>query len=217
MPDSSDPYHVTSKNLFIDGMTDLLLMTRDYRQQRAKAAKAAADYCAILTTIIQSLFDMVKTSILDLKVIFLLHIVCDIFQVQYRYCEVIYSFCEETCFPIPQEFTEFFSMTGYNILERPMFIQYIRRDVFKVTEQLVKHVSENLPQGTSTCEDLMTLLLRKLQDRKREIRYYESLCTGLPHMIDYFHSLVSIILVKMVTIVIADKCRNQSRRIIRKI
>ncbi len=69
-----------------------------------------------------------------------------------------------------------------------MFLQYVRKDVFTVTKTLYKHVANDLE--TRNEDDVMSLLLYKLQDKEREIDYYEKMCVGMPHMIDYYHHSV---------------------------
>ncbi|KAL0491588.1 hypothetical protein AKO1_000157, partial [Acrasis kona] len=173
----TDLVHSTSRTAFTDAVTEYLLMTKEYKQQRNKAYKVAYEYTNVMVDILQDLFNLVKSSDVDMT--------C-----QFQKCEVLYSLCEETSFPIPKDFTDFFSGLGFKILPRNSFYQYIRRDVFKVTENLLNKVLGD--SVASANESLMCLMFkkRKEKDIKTEMKYYEKLCFGLPVMIEHFHSIM---------------------------
>ena len=101
----------------------------------------------------------------------------------------MYSAYEELAFPQSSAFIEHFVMTGFHVLSRSVFLQYLSKNIFVLTHRTMAELLRSLTDSKEDNSFRYQLLL-KLKDKKKEMQILETLPENHPFLVDYYHSLL---------------------------
>jgi hypothetical protein len=183
-----DIYCIYSKRLFNDTLLEVLLTGNRDSKIKQTLPKFVSDYTIILANEVKELFKKIRK---------------EEYTAQYfRVIECFNNALEESCFPIPNEFTSHFGMVAYHVLSRSLFMQYISRGIIKVTDDLLKHIyGELFDSPKKTANNLYTIqdneiffsfLLQRLHETELQMLYFEKLLLNSPILIDHYHRCLSV-------------------------
>ena len=143
--------------------------------------KSICDYTNILHHYSQHLFNILQETLHSFKQIQRYNKTSSTLNYPVWYFNLLQKFhvaLEETNFPFPAGFVEHFASIGVQVLPLRSLLQYIKRDIFVVTDKVVKDVMKKWPHSQEDMEwsCLMRTLIQKLKDREfRDVFYYEKM------------------------------------------
>ncbi|KAL9652877.1 hypothetical protein ABK040_010909 [Willaertia magna] len=206
-----DFYAEKSKTILIDCLAHLLLRNvdkliienvennisiYDMSNFRMLRMKNVIDYTNILFKLSQKLFLTLQNVLYNtLKT-------TTIQQTPFPYwyfknLEFLFISLEETNFPIPVGFSEYFGIVGVDVLPFDQLLQYISNDIFIVNDKILQRSLQKYKYHNLQSY-LIRLLIQKLKDKEKEIMLYEEMITknlnisnnNFNILLNYYHSLL---------------------------
>eukprot|EP01080_Neovahlkampfia_damariscottae_P006364 gene6364-10370_t len=157
---------MSDTELFQTAIEETLM--KDLKDQ--KNIKFCNEYARIVVEVTNTLFDFI----------------CDKNESSIDYYHILENFycaLEETSYPPPEEFFEHFILVGYKVLKPNIFIQYIERNIFKVTESLIEAIFNENKFDSQTKFYVLRRLFRG--------EYHDRLSQDLPILIQFYHAKIS--------------------------
>lgn len=144
---------------------------KDKRFDQNKVNKWAQEYSIIINDLTHEIYKKCLKETNETRSSFLL-------------LEKFYCALEDTGFPPPVGFYENLTLIGYRVLPYRIFLQYIQRNIFVVTEQLIDVLIKERKFDSS----IIYAVLKRFDDKNKEILYHEKLNTEISNLIQYHHS-----------------------------
>jgi len=183
-------FHVL-KESFVDNVQLLLTQNAPYHLN-GRIAKYSTDYCTILLDEFKNCFQEIerfvnwgkpkgererhhKTDARPPKLGF-------------AFMQGLYMSLERTGMPPPDGFVEQFASMGLKVLPRRIFVDYVDRDVFWVTKNLIDEIKEEQACGVP-CDEYLGLLVRKFHQKTVELTHYQHMQPlGLSYVLAFYSS-----------------------------
>ncbi|KAJ6228149.1 gamma-secretase-activating protein [Anaeramoeba flamelloides] len=106
----------------------------------------------------------------------------------FKFMENLYSIIEERDLPFPTNFHYHFIRLGYKVLPRPIFLQYLDLNIFKVDQDFINTIQNNY--GNNNNRSFVHYLISLLENRKQINQFFLQSRNCYRETVEYFASIL---------------------------
>lgn len=147
-----------------------------------KIPKFSSDYCSLIDTHCNLLYELIQEYMGVGKVQFSKRGSKSDFSLN----QGMYQCLELTGFPPPNKFSNEFAISGLKVLPRKVFIDYVNRDVFWITEDLVSKLCNESKESGYPADEYLGIIIRKIHHMKTELKLFEEMKDGVSQILSYY-------------------------------
>eukprot|EP01087_Luapelamoeba_hula_P023032 TRINITY_DN8408_c0_g2_i1.p1 TRINITY_DN8408_c0_g2~~TRINITY_DN8408_c0_g2_i1.p1 ORF type:complete len:1045 (-),score=124.78 TRINITY_DN8408_c0_g2_i1:36-2840(-) len=108
--------------------------------------------------------------------------------VRFQVLELFHSVLEELNYPAPAQFAAEFAFLGYSYLPRNVFLQYVERKVFRVTDSLLDSIGAHLSPRNPADVSFVYALAEQMDDKHQITRALKSHPQYKRVLVEHFHT-----------------------------